>query len=82
MTIRVYWRDADCLEGMDFVRCDEFSLSDVLNLLELTKKVDYVREVADELGEPYVYGYSELVLGSPETKEVDRVDIYLDKSKF
>lgn len=57
-------------------------MPDVLKLLELTKAVDYVAKAGDEVCEPYVYEYSQLVLGNPDTKEVDRVDIYLSEAKF
>lgn len=54
----------------------------MLKLLELTKAVDYVVKAGDDGCEPYVYGYSQLVLGNTDTKEVDRVDIYLSEANF
>lgn len=57
-------------------------MDDVLALIELTKKVDYVKLVTDKFEEPRDFAWSELILGSPDTKQVDRVDIYLKEASF
>lgn len=38
--------------------------------------------MTDEFEEPRDFAWSELVLGSPDTKQVDRVDIYLKEASF
>jgi hypothetical protein len=76
--MRVYWR----VEDDGFIRCDEFSLDDVLKLIELTKSCDYVKVAGKDDDDPCEFCYTELVLGNPDTHQVDHVNIWVDYSDF
>ena len=87
-TVRVYWRcceDYDEIDdelGKGFIRCDNFPLEDVARLVELSQLADYITIAGKEDETPFKFCNTELVLGNPETHQVDHVNIWVDYSDF
>lgn len=81
--IRVFWRHCDDnVLDTDYLRCDWFTLEDAISLIELSKKVNYIKISGEEDGQAFKFCSADLVLGNPENGLVDYINIVVDNNPF